>query len=316
LSLFWAELRKLPSVMTVAALIGAVLMTLVFIVVFLTSASLNVENARAELEILANTPRVDLCEYVKDGSGRPCDVLVAERTNVAREWLAQLGRSYELRSAIADPFGAGGIAAGFVSSLPGGLAIAFIAALHVSNEWESGIAATRMARDRRRLPFLATKFGAVLVAGLLVLACMWAVVAVVGPLIVSSSSLPVDEPGFSTSSYLVTQLPRSILVVAFFAALGTASGVAVRRALPSFLLTVGVLVLSSVLAFSSGSLSPAGWIAGLMDFQPQSMLADHVWVDQDVALPGHISATIGLTVLTGVLLFVGWYFLRVDPLDR
>lgn len=314
--ILWAELMRLRRPAFLATICFVPLLSVLFVTVFLEAASRNLSIAQEELDFLNTGPTAEVCEYVYNGTPRSCEEALRERRSVSQAWILELRRNYVLRGAIGDPLGAGGIAAGFIASTPGALMLAALAGAHIAGEWSEGTAAPRFARDGRRSAFVLGKFFSLVAAALLALGLVWAALLVAGPVLVRATSMPPPEVGFEPQAYLISQLPRSIIVIAFFSAVATAIAVAARRPLLTLVVMAGVLVVASASALSRGAAwAPASWVASVMGFRPSGMLADHVWADRGQSTDWRV-ASIALSLATALLVLVAMASLRRDPLDR
>lgn len=205
-----------------------------------------------------------------------------------------------LAAAMNDPVALGGLVAGHAASLVGALAIAAIASLHVAGEWTSGTIHAALLRPRRRW-FVMAKFISLWIAAAALFVLAWSLLAVSIPVLTRLSGRPPLPPDVGVAATLAPEdLLKSVLVLAFYAALGTLASIVSRHPLGAFGLTgaflAGVLIAARV--ESACPVLPSCWIATIMEFQREEALARHVWIAGRSAFVAITLAWSGLIALT------------------
>jgi hypothetical protein len=207
-----------------------------------------------------------------------------------------------------DPIAAGAEAAGLMASLPGALAVSLLAGGHVGGEWSSRTLKNVLTQNGRRHRITAAKLVSLWITGVGLVCACWACLAVAGPVIRAADHLP--DPHESTRhavTWASTQIGRSLLVLAAFAAIGLLAGVVTRGTIGTT--AAGSAVVLAMLIATSlphlGRWTPATWVQGWMGFaggqESISSLPDNFWsrfVDTGGAPPGH---ALGLAGVTGLL---------------
>src|SRR5207244_1974249 len=113
-----------------------------------------------------------------------------------------------------DPLGVGGVVAGLLTSLVGVLAVGWLAAAHVAGEWSRGTIASVLVAEPRRTRFVLAKFTTACLAGLGLLAFVWASMLALEPFFRRVYDTPPAPAGFEVNSYAAGQLLRATVVLA------------------------------------------------------------------------------------------------------
>lgn len=176
----------------------------------------------------------------------------------------------------------GHVAAGMLASLPGLLLIAMVSGGHWGGEWGSATIRQLLCREGRRYRVLLAKFISIWAAGVGTLVACYLALSVAAPLFAASAGLPAPAAhvslwaGFGPS---LTDTARALVVLALFAAIGTAAGTIGRGQLATTALTAGTMLLALLLAgiTSLGQLSPASFVQAWMRFGPVGYLPTNFW---------------------------------------
>ncbi len=179
-----------------------------------------------------------------------------------------------------DPLALAGIAAGFAASLPGAIALMTVAAAFVAGDWDRGTMAVILARNPDRPHYVLTKYVVLLAGGLALLLGLWLTLVTLTPLLNALYQPQRIPSGFSSAVFSMNQVARSILVIAAYAGIGTASGILIRSSLASLganLAFVGFGIgLSRIWPVSFGS-----WVAEWMGFDREAFGGIHLWPVHD-----------------------------------
>ena len=206
-----------------------------------------------------------------------------------------------------DPIAAGAEAAGLMASLPGALAVSLLAGGHVGGEWSGRTLKNVLTQNGRRPRVLAAKLVSLWIAGAGLVCSCWACLAVAGPLIREADHLPdPHQSAYHAASWASTQIGRSLLVLAAFAAIGLLAGVVTRGTIGT--MAAGAAVVLAMLIAATlpglGRWTPATWVQGWMGFAAGqasiSSLPDNFWsrfLDSGGAPPGHLTGLAGVTGL-------------------
>jgi hypothetical protein len=139
------------------------------------------------------------------------------------------------------------------------------------------------------------------IAGVVTLAGCYAVLAVAAPLIAASAHLPTAQAGlFAGLGSSLASAGRAVVVLALFAAIGTAAGTIGRGQLATMAITAGSMLLALLVAgiTSVGRLSPASFVQAWMGFGPVGYLPTNFWsrfIGSGQSL-GQIAGLIGIVV--------------------
>lgn len=208
-----------------------------------------------------------------------------------------------------DPVAAGAEAAGLMASLPGALAVSLLAGGHVGGEWSGRTLKNVLTQNGRRRRVIAAKLVSLWIAGAGVVCACWAGLAVAGPVICAADHLPDPHQSLNHAvTWASTQVARSLLVLAAFAAIGVLAGVITRGTIGT--MAAGAAAVLAMLIAATlpglGRWTPATWVQGWMGFAAGqgslSSLPDNFWsrfIDTGGTPPGH---SLGLAGVTGVIL--------------
>lgn len=255
-----AELRKI-----LRPLVWGTALAIVAFCLFITWGAAH--NAHAALA----SPRIpDVCAQAATAQ---CRQVIARADAAARA--AALATSQ-----LTQPGEVGQVAAGMLASLPGLLLIAMIAGGHWGGEWGSRTIRQLLCREGRRSRVLLAKWLSTWIAGVVTLAACYLVLAVAAPLIAASAHLPAAQTGLFTGlSASLASAGRAVVVLALFAAIGTAAGTIGRGQLATMAITAGSMLLALLVAgiTSVGRLSPASFVQAWMSFGPAGYLPTNFW---------------------------------------
>jgi ABC-type transport system involved in multi-copper enzyme maturation permease subunit len=223
------------------------------------------------------------------------------------------GGGGDLRTAAQlHPVAAGAEAAGLMASLPGALAIALLAGGHAGGEWSGRTLKNLLVQHGRRRRVLAAKLVSLWIAGVALVAACWAGLAVAGPVLVRVDHLPDPHQSLAAAaSWAGSQVGRSLLVLAVFAAVGLLAAVLTRNTIGTTAATAGAFVVMLAVAAlpGGGAWTPATWVQGWMGFPAGeasiTALPSNFWsrfIDASGAAPGHL---LGLAGLLGTLIGCG-----------
>jgi hypothetical protein len=232
--------------------------------------------------------------------------------------IKQVNAEPALVAAQLNPVAAGAEAAGLMASLPGALALALLAGGHIGGEWSGRTMKNLLTQHGSRWQVLAAKLVSLWLAGVALVAACWAALAVAGPVVSRLDHLP--NPHESARSALAlagSQVARSLLVLAAFAAIGLLAAVVTRNTIGTMATTAGVFVAMLITASlpGLGRWTPATWVQGWMGFPAGlasvTALPTNFWsrfINASGSPPSHL---LGLTGLCALLLTCGVVAARV-----
>ncbi len=297
LCLLAAEIRKLvrPLVWSTALAFVA------FCLIIIWGAA---NNARAGLA----SPRIpDVCNRVVTAQCRQ----VVEHARAA-------ARAAGIATAqLAQPGEVGHVAAGMLASLPGLLLIAMIAGGHWGGEWGSRTIRQLLCREGRRGRVLVAKWLSIWVAGVITLIICCLVLVVAAPLIAAAAGLPAahSAPWAGLGSSM-SAAGRAVVVLALFAAVGTAAGTIGRGQLAATAITAGSMLPALLFAGIEGvgRLSPASFVQAWMAFGPAGYLPTNFWSRFVGSGPnlGQLAGLAGILITAGVAAGVARWRLAAD----
>jgi hypothetical protein len=269
--------------------------------------------ATAALRLLDEDPMAYCEDFGFEPTSTGCDRFLREETRVQHEYRRDTIDRFPLVSAQQDPIGVGGIAAGFLTTAPGALAVLAVAAGYTGGDWSRRTMAWLVARDPRRMGMVLRRFIVTWGIGVLLFAAIWLALAALIPLFGALYELPPPSSEMPLGSFALEQGMRAVVVFGVYAAIGTAASFVTRSALTAFLVGAFVIVVSI------GSSSVMPWyrfslgylVGGWMGFTRANLLVDHVWVDAFPGpIPGEIAIVIGLLGTAVVALGVAGLVVR------
>jgi ABC-type transport system involved in multi-copper enzyme maturation permease subunit len=296
-----AELSKLARASVVVAALGCAGIAAVVTSFSLSHADVQYQVARDAYRQAAHPPsEAWFCRSEGVPVGPRCDRARTQELRAASGLLRETSAAYPVARAAQDPLGVGGVVAGLLASLVGVLVLGWLTVAHVAGEWSRGTIATVLAAEPRRVRFVLAKFVTAWLAGLGLLAFVWAAMLALEPFFRRVYDTPPAPAGFDVSSYAAGQVLRAAVVLAAIAAVSTAAGVLLRRPFAAAVALAGAVFVSlSATAWDSTSrFSPASWVEAWMRFRPVTQWVDHVWVDGWSAHPSQASGVLGLCLAT------------------
>ena len=281
-----AELLKLLRPAMLVAGLGVVGILAMLFAAYQSTAEVQRLSAIRDYEAVAHAafdPERQCEDLYGVPPGPECERLRDEAIATARRWVVESQSVYPFAHVQQHPLGIGGIVAGHLASLLGALVIGAVSATHIAGEWATGTIKPVLARHGRGMWFVALKFLSTWVAGVLLLVASWGGLAAVSPLLRALyADVHPSPPGFDMWAYAMPKVGRAVIVLGFFAALGTLAAVLTRSPLATF-----TALLGSVFAFQVGAAfeatvqgTPGYWVSAWMDFQHNGLWAQHLWVDQ------------------------------------
>jgi ABC-type transport system involved in multi-copper enzyme maturation permease subunit len=206
-----------------------------------------------------------------------------------------------------NPVAAGAEAAGLMASLPGALALALLAGAHIGGEWSGRTMKNLLTQHGRRWQVLAAKLISLWLAGVALMAACWAALALAGPVISRLDHLPNPHESLHSALTLAgSQVARSLLVLAAFAAIGLLAAAATRNTIGTMATTAAAFVAMLVAASlpSIASWTPATWVQGWMGFPAGlasiTTLPTNFWsrfINAAGSPPSHLIGLAGLAAL-------------------
>ena len=179
------------------------------------------------------------------------------------------------------PLGAVGFAATLSASLLGGLLVLMLAGAHVGGEWSGRTIKEMFLHDGRKWRFLAVKILSVWIGAAIMLAAAALALAVFGALTQDLVRLPGSVTWSDAWHVAAPLVGRALVVLLFFAILGTCTGVLLRSTLGSFFVALFLLFASVIAAMawrSQARFMPGRWLGTWMGFRFPEMVVDHFWV--------------------------------------
>jgi hypothetical protein len=174
------------------------------------------------------------------------------------------------------PVALGGVAAGFVASLPGAITLMIFSAAFVAGEWERGTVAVVLARSPDRASYTMTKYAVLATIGIALLLVVWLALLLVVPVLNTLHQPQSIPPTFDVVRFSLMQLMRAAFVIGAYAGIGTASGMLIRSPLGSLGATITFIAvgigLSRIWPVSFGY-----WIAQWMGFNRDAFGGTHLW---------------------------------------
>lgn len=264
-----------------------ILVAIVLVLFSITQAAAHRQWTRVEeaLNLLQSAPDRYCVEFGIEAPSSACEDFLREERKVQEQYRLDTIERFPLVAAQQDALGVGGIAAGFVTTAPGAVAMMAMAAGYIGGEWNRRTMALLLARDPRRLRMVFLRFVVVWLMGLATLAITWIGLIAVLPLFRFLYHLPPPPGGVEFSTFALEQVLKAAGVLGVYAALGTAAAFIAKNAFSAFL--AGAFVLALAVAVSPVApwhrLSAAYLVGQWMGFAPANLLVDHLWVD---AFPG------------------------------
>ena len=232
--------------------------------------------------------------------------------------IKQINAEPAMVAAQLTPVAAGAEAAGLMASLPGALALALLAGGHLGGEWSGRTMKNLLTQHGRRWQVLTAKLVSLWLTGVALVAACWAALAVAGPVVSRMDHLPNPrESLYSALTLAGSQVARSLLVLAAFAAIGLLAAVVTRNTIGTMATTAGAFVAMLVAASlpGLGAWTPATWVQGWMGFPAGlasvTALPTNFWsrfINAGGSPPGHL---LGLAGLCGLLVVSGAVAARV-----
>lgn len=182
--------------------------------------------------------------------------------------------------------GALGLALGHVCSLVGFLFLLLAAAAHVAGEWNLRTIKDVLVAEGRRTRFVLAKCVSTFFVGLWFVLISWAGLVVWNLVSRSIYSIPNSASAATTLHWTLSRLQVAPLILVFASIFAVFFAVLVRSGLGAVLGGVMTLTVFNVATRSSaaGHLSPAAWVASLMDFQRHQYLIDHAWAERSIVV--------------------------------
>jgi hypothetical protein len=297
-----AEIQKLARPLMLFVTIGVMLVVVAITGVSQETAALQYKIARQAAE-LGSRSEIFACKSFGLQAGTRCDRARARLKQDQLDFLKQTTEDAQLPAATQkNIFAAGGFSAGILSSLIGGIAVFLLGAAHIGGEWTGRTAKSWFAEDGRRTRFVFAKAFTLWLASVWLLAWSWAAVVAWNQISQHFYRLPAVQLDLAWS-YGGERLLRSLLVLAGFSLLASASSILIRNVLGGLFLATGIMIGSYIAAgFAHVSHATLGyWVAAWMQFRHQPLLIDHVWPDvfPNTVTPDPI---IGAAGLTGMIL--------------
>ncbi len=283
--------RPLVGVVAVV-LLGAIL---ILFSVVQAAAHRQWVRATEALELLENDPQAYCKDFDIDPSSAECEAFIREEARVQSLYRRDTIYRFPLVSAQHDPLGVGGVAAGFLTTAPGVLAMLVVSAGYTAGEWTRRTMGWLIARDPRRVRMVFVRFIVTWLIGVVLIAVVWLALLAMIPLFRALYELPPPPEGLDFSAFALERVMRSVAVLGVYAAIGTAASFVTRTPLAAFL--VGTFVLAAGVAVSSvvpwHRISVGYLVGGWMEFSPDNLLVDHLWVD---AFPGRMTSDLSLAI--------------------
>lgn len=223
---------------------------------------------------------------------------------------------FPLIAAHQSPIGLAGIVAGFSATVPGALAVFILASSITAGDWSRRTIGPLIARDPRRARHAFRRFLVTWGSALAVAAAVWLVLVLALPLARSVYHLPPSPRGLDMGSFAARLVPRAILAIGLWSALGTFLAIVVRTPLGTFLSGVSLLAvgLAGAGVPATYRFSPAYYVGGWMEVAGADLMAAHLWTSTfPQPLPSPLSSGAALATLLLVLVTGGALALRRIP---
>lgn len=205
-------------------------------------------------------------------------------------------------AATQHPVGALGMALGHLCSVMGFLFVLLAAAAHVAGEWNLRTIKDVLVAEGRRGRFILAKCVSIYLVAFWFVFISW--VGLLTWNLVSRSKYPIANAASATATldWTLSRLQAASLVLVFASIFAVFFTVLVRSGLGAVLGGVVTLTVLNVATRSATAekLSPAAWVASLMDFQRHQYLIDHVWAERSIAVSAS-SSVLWLVVSCAVL---------------
>ncbi len=300
-----AELRKLRRPLTVWTVVAVVGLLGLFAWGSVKTAA---DQLRFADRIGHGTPT---CQDLRIDPGLRCDREIARIAKEARRAGVLQRADVESSAQVLNPFGAGRMAAGMLSSLLGAVVMLLLAGGHVGHEWSCRTIKQVLAQEGRRWRVLAAKTASLWIAGLALVLVAWAALAALLLILRAAYPLHATTHVGSALAGSVGDIARAAVVLAAFAVLGVLCAVITRNTLGAFFLGFAFVLASMILAGfrSVAHLTLAYWVAGWMRFgQRISSVQTHIWRDDFYPLrfPKSSVGLIGLVVFMATCALLSW----------
>jgi hypothetical protein len=296
-----ADLAKLRRPFMLWLSLGVVGMIVVTAAMSHESAALQWRTAKDNLSLLRTNPPPP------EGYGlttKDAKYRAAYRQDLAdaRRFIADTRRQGAMVAATQHPVGALGLALGHLCSLVGFLFLLLAAGAHVAGEWNLRTIKDVLVAEGRRTRFVLAKCISIGVVAVWFLLISWAALVAWGLVSQRLYPIPSSLSQAATFDWTVPRLEAALPVFIFASVLAVFFAVLIRGGLGTVLGGVVTLTVLVVATRSSAAerLSPAAWVASLMDFQRYPYLVDHVWAERSVAVSAS-SSVVGLAVASVVL---------------
>lgn len=273
-----AELRKLLGPVLLCVTIVVMLFSVFFGVMSHETANMQLQTARDQLDWLTTDPPSP--EEMGMTPGPEYEESLAQQMIDTEGFLREVEENVALARATQSPLGAGGLAAGLMSSALGIFALLILAGFHVAGEWSRNSIKEVLVQNSRRAQLVVAKLVSLWIAGLWLLVASWVAFVLWG--LVSQHVYPIAVASSPEAvGWSLALLSRAPLVILAVAALGVLAGVLVRSpigALSASALTVvgAALVGGSVQVLTK--YSPAVWIADWMGFESRQYVVYFLWL--------------------------------------
>jgi ABC-type transport system involved in multi-copper enzyme maturation permease subunit len=219
-----------------------------------------------------------------------------------------------------NPVAAGAEAAGLMASLPGALVLALLAGGHVGGEWSGRTLKNVLTQCGRRWRVLTAKLVSLWLAGIGLVAGCWAALAAAGPILTRVYHLPDPHESWAgAATWAGSQVGRSLLVLAAFAAIGLLAAVITRGTIGTIAASVGMFIAMLVGAAlpGIGRWTPATWVQAWMGFavgqRSITALPNNFWsrfIGTAAAPPTHLLGLAGLVTTLSVCAVVALVLFR------
>jgi len=212
------------------------------------------------------------------------------------------GSTSVLAQPFTSPTGVGRVAADLMASIPGLAAILVLAGGHVAGEWSGGTIKPLLLQDGRRWRWIGGKVASLWIGAVVMELIVWAALAV---WTIALRHWWPPRPPMALGHGLalaLTDVARSLLVLAVFAAIGTLAAVVTRSMLGTLL--GGAFLMGGSLALTNIAFTrelPSYWLTGWMRFHTPALGAPYgLWNDRfppGVPYPGVLVGMVGMVGL-------------------
>jgi len=323
------ELLKLLRPAMLVAGLGIVGMLAMVFAAYQSSAEVQRLSAIRDYEALAHAafdPERQCEDLYGVPPGPECERLRDEEVAMARRWVTESQSVYPFAHVQQHPLGIGGIVAGHLASLLGALVIGAVSAMHIAGEWATGTIKPVLARHGRGIYFIASKFLSTWIAGVLLLVASWGGLVAVSPLLRALyADVHPSPPGFDMWAYTMPKVGRAVIVLGFFAALGTLAAVLTRSPIATFITSLGLVFAFQVASAFKATfqVAPGYWVSAWMGFQRNGLWAQHLWADQFPLTnpdpqfqPSQWNGLIGIAAGTTLAVVIAWIRIRHSDVRR